>query len=127
MVRIICNLFKCNLLHFVTMYERIICKNLCPFKTFHNCVFGSMLLFQILTCDNLTIDVILAVSYLVQRSCGPGCLVSSVSLGCFNSSPCSSCQNLPASCCWTEETNEPVKKVYKNIFSLRGFFLLSDC
>lgn len=81
------------------------------FKTLHNSVSGSLLLFHI--CDNLTVNVALAVSCLAQRRCGPGCLVSVVSLRCFSSLAWPSCQNLPASCCWKEEIVRPVNKVCK--------------
>lgn len=72
-------------------------------------------------------DVTLAVSYLVHRRGGPCCLVSMVSLRYSSSPPCPSCQSLPGSCCWTEETARPARKVWESIFGFRGSFLQINC
>lgn len=72
---------------------------------------------------NVEDDVALAVSYLVHRRGGPGCLVSMVSLRYSSSPPCPSCQSLPGSCCWTKETVRPARTVWLNIFGFRGSFL----
>ena len=64
----------------------------------------------------LKVDITLAVNCLAQRRSGRGCLVSTVSLRCSSSSLCPCCQSLPASCCWSEGTARPLRKVWESFF-----------